>query len=105
MTGEMRHLLADTMTSTALVGLMAFVAVDFTSTQVGDYVPAEAVQNPAPAIQALADGSVSGFVDLHPVMGSSLFCSAPRSLHSPTRWAATVSSAINWARSSASSPH
>ena len=78
MTGEMRRWLADTMTSTALVGLVAFAAVDFTSTQVGDYVPAEAVQNPAPAIQALADGSVSGFVDLHPVMGSfSLLLRAP----------------------------
>ena len=66
------------MTSTALAGLVAFLAIDFTSTQVGDYVPEEAVQNPAPAVQALADGSFGGFVDLHPVMGSfSLLLRAP----------------------------
>jgi len=41
-------------------------------------VRAEAVQDPAPAIQARADGSVGGFVDLHPVMGSfSLLLRAP----------------------------
>ena len=66
------------MTSTALAGLLVFLAIDLASTQVGDYVPDEAVQNPAPAIQALANGSVGGFVDLHPVMGSfSLLLRAP----------------------------
>ena len=94
------------MTSTALVGLVAFVAVDFTSTQVGDYVPAVAVQNPAPAIQALADGSVGGFVDLHPVMGSfSLLLRAPVIALSDVTWRRPSSSATDWARSSASSPH
>jgi len=60
------------MTSTALAGLLVFLALDFASTQVGDYVPDEAVQNPAPAIQALADGSVGGFV-LSTSMASSRF--------------------------------
>ena len=64
--------------STALIGLAASVAAIFSSSEVGDYVPAEAVQNPAPAIQALADGSISRFIDLHPVIGSfSLLLRAP----------------------------
>ena len=64
---------------TALVGLIALGAAVFTSSQVGDYVlDQSAVENPAPAIQALAEGSVSRFVDLHPVMGSfSLLLRAP----------------------------
>lgn len=63
---------------TTLIGLIAAVGVVFSSSQVGDYVLAEAVQNPAPSIQALAGGSVRGFVDLHPVMGSfSLLLRAP----------------------------
>ena len=64
---------------TALLGVVALVAAVFTSSQVGDYViDVRASQNPAPAIQALADGSVGDFIDLHPVMGSfSLLLRAP----------------------------
>jgi hypothetical protein len=64
---------------TALVGLIALGAAVFTSSQIGDYVlDQNAAENPAPALQALAEGSVSRFVDLHPVMGSfSLVLRAP----------------------------
>ncbi len=64
---------------TALLGVVALVAAVFTSPQVGDYViDRPSSQNPAPGIQALADGSVGDFIDLHPVMGSfSLLLRAP----------------------------
>ena len=64
---------------TALLGVVALVAAVFTSPHVGDYVIDQpSSQIPAPAIQALADGSVGDFIDLHPVMGSfSLLLRAP----------------------------
>ena len=64
---------------TAVLGVVALVAAVFTSVQVGDYVIDQpSSQNPAPAIQALADGSVGDFIDRHPVMGSfSLLLRAP----------------------------
>lgn len=64
---------------TALIATLSVVAAVFASSEIGDYdVLRAAEQNPAPAIQGLADGSLSRFVDLHPVMGSvSLLLRAP----------------------------
>lgn len=77
--GAKHHLMSHrVVTMTALIGVVAVAVAVFASPQVGDYVRAPAVQNPAPAIQALADGSLERFVDLHPVMGSfSLLLRAP----------------------------